>query len=63
MPRLNCHEAHVPTSAQVESYFLDLQQPDFVSYLALVHSRFSTNTFPSWHRAQVPLHSPGPALA
>jgi len=38
---------------QVESYFLDLQQPDFVSYLALVHSRFSTNTFPSWHRAQV----------
>ncbi len=43
--------------AQVESYFLDLQQPDFVSYLALVHSRFSTNTFPSWHRAQVPVNS------
>ena len=40
-------------AAQVESYFLDLQRPDFVSYLALVHSRFSTNTFPSWHRAQV----------
>lgn len=29
-------------------YFLDLQQPDFTSHLALVHSRFSTNTFPSW---------------
>lgn len=29
-------------------YYLDLQQPDFTSHLALVHSRFSTNTFPSW---------------
>lgn len=33
-------------------YFLDLQRPDFRSYMALVHSRFSTNTFPSWGRAQ-----------
>ena len=33
-------------------YFLDLQQPDYMSHLALVHSRFSTNTFPSWSRAQ-----------
>jgi glutamate synthase domain-containing protein 1 len=40
------------TPAQVSQYFLDLQNPEFVSHLALVHSRFSTNTFPSWERAQ-----------
>ena len=28
------------------------QDPDFVTHMALVHSRFSTNTFPSWDRAQ-----------
>jgi glutamate synthase (ferredoxin) len=39
------------TPAQVEEYFLDLRQPSLVSALALVHSRFSTNTFPSWDRA------------
>jgi glutamate synthase domain-containing protein 1 len=33
-------------------YYTDLQRPDFRSYMALVHSRFSTNTFPSWNRAQ-----------
>jgi len=38
--------------AQVPSYFRDLQAPDFTSYMCLVHSRFSTNTFPSWDRAQ-----------
>mmetsp|Transcript_16893 Transcript_16893/g.23901 ORF Transcript_16893/g.23901 Transcript_16893/m.23901 type:complete len:1563 (+) Transcript_16893:75-4763(+) len=37
---------------QVMPYYLDLQMPDFTSHLALVHSRFSTNTFPSWNRAQ-----------
>lgn len=40
------------TPEQVSQYFLDLKNPDFVSHLALVHSRFSTNTFPSWERAQ-----------
>jgi glutamate synthase (NADPH/NADH) len=40
------------TPEQVPEYFLDLQRPDFRSYMALVHSRFSTNTFPSWGRAQ-----------
>jgi len=40
------------TPAQVSMYYLDLQDPEFVSHLALVHSRFSTNTFPSWERAQ-----------
>jgi len=39
------------TSAQVREYYLDLQDPDFTSHFALVHSRFSTNTFPSWDRA------------
>ncbi|MEH6453427.1 MAG: glutamate synthase large subunit, partial [Psychromonas sp.] len=33
-------------------YFLDLQNPSMVTALALVHSRFSTNTFPSWRLAQ-----------
>ena len=33
---------------QVEAMFPDLTDPDFESALALVHSRFSTNTFPSW---------------
>ena len=37
---------------QVPEYYLDLQSERFTSYMALVHSRFSTNTFPSWHRAQ-----------
>lgn len=40
------------TPEQVSQYFLDLKNPEFVSHLALVHSRFSTNTFPSWERAQ-----------
>ncbi|CAJ1962869.1 unnamed protein product [Cylindrotheca closterium] len=40
------------TPEQVSQYYLDLQDPDFLSHLALVHSRFSTNTFPSWERAQ-----------
>ncbi|MEM7112198.1 MAG: glutamate synthase large subunit [Chloroflexota bacterium] len=36
---------------QLPAYYPDLQDPDMVSALALVHSRFSTNTFPSWERA------------
>ena len=40
---------------QVDLYFPDLRDPDMVSALALVHSRFSTNTFPSWDRAH-PYH-------
>ncbi|MBW7901152.1 MAG: glutamate synthase large subunit [Rhodocyclaceae bacterium] len=36
---------------QVGEYFLDLQDARCVSALALVHQRFSTNTFPSWHLA------------
>ncbi|PIQ96052.1 MAG: glutamate synthase large subunit [Nitrospinae bacterium CG11_big_fil_rev_8_21_14_0_20_56_8] len=37
---------------QVERYFLDITDPDLKSALALAHSRYSTNTFPSWGRAQ-----------
>ena len=36
---------------QVDAYFADLKDPDVESALALVHSRFSTNTFPSWDRS------------
>jgi glutamate synthase (ferredoxin) len=36
---------------QVGQYYPDLQDPDMESALGLVHSRFSTNTFPSWERS------------
>ena len=36
---------------QVGKYFADLRDPGMATALALVHSRFSTNTFPSWDRA------------
>ncbi len=55
------HEYYVPSmscrtiiykglllAAQVGRYYLDLQDPRFTSALALVHQRFSTNTFPEW---------------
>lgn len=40
---------------QMELYYPDLLDPDFESALALVHQRFSTNTFPAWKLAQ-PFH-------
>ncbi len=36
---------------QLRSFFEDLQHPDYESAIAIVHSRFSTNTNPSWDRA------------
>lgn len=36
---------------QLRLFFEDLQSPDYESAIALVHSRFSTNTNPSWERA------------
>src|ERR1700710_1111569 len=36
------------TTTQLSEYFPDLEDPRFESAIALVHSRFSTNTFPSW---------------
>jgi len=39
------------TAPQMSGYFPDLKDPRFATRLALVHSRFSTNTFPSWELA------------
>jgi len=36
------------TASQIETMFPDLRDPALESALALVHQRFSTNTFPSW---------------
>jgi len=38
-------------SFQIPQFYLDLADPAMTSALALVHQRFSTNTFPSWERA------------
>ncbi|KAI8978387.1 hypothetical protein BDB01DRAFT_799651 [Pilobolus umbonatus] len=40
------------TPKQVYQYFHDLNNVQYTTHFALVHSRFSTNTFPSWDRAQ-----------
>jgi len=39
------------TPDQVSEFYLDLKDVDMKTAIALVHSRFSTNTFPSWERA------------
>ncbi len=36
---------------QLRTFFKDLTEPDYMSAIAIVHSRFSTNTMPSWNRA------------
>ena len=40
------------TPSQLRDYFKDLTHPEMKSAIALVHSRFSTNTFPTWDLAQ-----------
>ncbi len=40
------------TPSQLRDYFKDLTNPEMKSAIALVHSRFSTNTFPTWDLAQ-----------
>ncbi len=40
------------TPAQLMPFYPDLSESDYEVHLAMVHSRFSTNTFPSWDRAQ-----------
>ena len=45
-----CSQGQLNT-AQLWQYFPDLSDPDYESHIALIHSRFSTNTFPSWERA------------
>ena len=39
------------TAQQIDAFYLDLTSLEFESAMALVHSRYSTNTFPSWERA------------
>jgi len=54
VPSLNCRTMiykGMLTATQVGAYYPDLADPDLESALALVHSRFSTNTFPIWDRA------------
>ncbi len=45
------HIKALVTPLQLWDYYLDFKNPNYEAYLALVHSRFSTNTFPSWERA------------
>ncbi|MEX1198015.1 MAG: glutamate synthase large subunit [Pseudohongiellaceae bacterium] len=40
------------TPGQLFPFYKDLTNPEFATHMAMVHSRFSTNTFPSWDRAQ-----------
>ena len=40
------------TPSQLFPFYPDLENEEFKTHLAMVHSRFSTNTFPSWDRAQ-----------
>ncbi len=40
------------TPDQLPAYYKDLQSPEMISAISLVHSRFSTNTFPTWELAQ-----------
>ena len=40
------------TPDQLLPFYQDLTNPEYTTHLAMVHSRFSTNTFPSWDRAQ-----------
>ncbi len=40
------------STAQLPEYYPDLRDENFKSHLAMVHSRFSTNTLPAWSRAQ-----------
>ncbi|CAH8648520.1 unnamed protein product [Schistosoma margrebowiei] len=39
------------TTKQLWNYYADLSNPNFLTHFAIVHNRFSTNTFPSWCRA------------
>ncbi|MDR2611257.1 MAG: glutamate synthase subunit alpha, partial [Clostridiales Family XIII bacterium] len=41
---------------QIDAFYLDLKDVDLASSIVLLHSRFSTNTFPSWERAHPMSH-------
>ncbi len=40
------------TAPQLKAFYPDLSEPDMLSALALIHQRYSTNTFPTWQLAQ-----------
>lgn len=50
-PNVICYKGML-TPAQLFPFYSDLTDTRFETHLAMVHSRFSTNTFPSWDRAQ-----------
>ena len=50
-PNVICYKGML-TPAQLFPFYGDLTDKRFETHLAMVHSRFSTNTFPSWDRAQ-----------
>ena len=53
-PSLSCRKVvykGMLTPAQLGAFYLDLQDPSVTTAIAMVHSRFSTNTFPNWERA------------
>jgi glutamate synthase (NADPH/NADH) large chain len=55
LPSLSCRTVvykGMVTTLQLEPFYPDLSDERFMSKLALVHSRYSTNTFPSWPLAQ-----------
>ena len=55
IPSLSCRTLvykGMLTATQVPEFYPDLSRPEMETAIALVHSRFSTNTFPSWARAQ-----------
>jgi glutamate synthase (NADPH/NADH) large chain len=49
-PKTICYKGML-TPEQVPLYFPDLLEEDFQAHVAVVHSRFATNTFPSWDKA------------
>lgn len=54
IPSMSCRKIvykGMLTTEQVGQFYLDLQQETLETAIALIHSRFSTNTFPSWERA------------
>src|SRR5690554_572856 len=55
IPSLSCRSVvykGLLLPGQLPAFYTDLQNPLYVSSFAMVHNRFSTNTFPSWRRAQ-----------
>jgi glutamate synthase domain-containing protein 1 len=55
IPSMSCRTINYKgllTGLQLPQYYTDLNDPDLVSAVAVIHQRYSTNTFPSWELAQ-----------